>query len=70
MMPWRLTRPSVGLIAASMAADAGPMIDVVVSVPTFAAQKLAAVPAPDDELPVGSTPRPSASPGRGSGRGS
>ncbi len=69
-MPHRLTRPTVGLIAASIAADAGPTIDTVVSVPTFAAHRLSAVPLPDEELPVGSTGRPSSSPGRGSRRGS
>jgi hypothetical protein len=48
---------------------AGLRIDPDVSVPTLAAQKLAAVPMPELDPPVGSTGRPSEV-GRGSGRGS
>src|SRR5690349_2823806 len=48
---------------------AGLRIEPEVSVPTFAAQKLAAVPIPELDPPVGSTGRPSEA-GRGSGRGS
>ena len=70
MMPHRLMRPMVGLMAASMFRLDGPMIEPPVSVPTFPAQKLAAVPVPDEEPPVFSTPRPSFWPGRGSRRGS
>jgi hypothetical protein len=45
-------------------------IEPEVSVPTFAAQKLAAVPIPELEPPVPSTGLPSAVPVRGSRRGS
>ena len=48
----------------------GLMIDPPVSVPTFAAQKLAAVPIPELEPPVVSAGRPSLRPSRGSRRGS
>ncbi len=63
-------RPTVGLIAASMFWFAGLRIDPDVSVPTLAAQKFAAVPAPELDPPVLSTGRPSAVAGRGSRRGS
>ena len=59
MMPYRLIRPTVGLTAASRLAFAGLRIDPEVSVPTFAAQKLAAVPVPELEPPVASAGRPS-----------
>src|SRR6266568_8435687 len=45
-------RPTVGLTAASMFWLAGLRIDPEVSVPTFAAQKLAAVPIPELDPPV------------------
>src|SRR4029079_10559140 len=64
MMPWRLMRPTVGFTAASMLALAGLRIEPEVSVPTLAAQKLAAVPAPELEPPVLSAGRPSAVPSR------
>ena len=48
----------------------GLRIEPDVSVPTLAAQKLAAVPMPELEPPVASTGRPSRSPSRGSRRGS
>jgi hypothetical protein len=70
MMPWRLTRPTVGFTAASILALAGLRIEPEVSVPTFAAQKLAAVPVPELEPPVFSAGRPSAVASRGSRRGS
>ena len=44
MIPYRLIRPRVGLIAASMFWSEGLRIEPEVSDPTFAAQKLAAVP--------------------------
>jgi hypothetical protein len=70
MTPYRLMRPTVGLTAASMFALAGLRIDPEVSVPTFAAQKLAAVPIPELEPPVARAGRPSNLPSRGSRRGS
>ncbi len=70
MMPWRLIRPTVGLTATSWLALAGLRIDPEVSVPTLAAQKLAAVPVPELEPPVGSAGRPSPVVSRGSRRGS
>jgi hypothetical protein len=70
MTPWRLTRPTVGLIAASMFWFAGERIEPEVSVPTLAAQKLAAVPIPELDPPVPSTGRPSNVLSRGSRRGS
>jgi len=48
----------------------GLMIDPPVSLPTFAAQKLAAVPMPELDPPVCSAGRPSNVASRGSGRGS
>ena len=42
----RLMRPTVGLMATSIVWLAGVKIEPDVSVPTFAAQKFAAVPAP------------------------
>ena len=62
-------RPTVGLMPASIVRLAGFRIDPDVSVPTLAAQKLAAVPMPELDPPGGSTGRPPA-PGRGSGLGS
>ncbi len=70
MMPCRLMRPTVGFTAASMLALAGLRIEPEVSVPTFAAQKLAAVPVPELEPPVSSAGRPSKVASRGSRRGS
>ena len=70
MMPCRLIRPTVGLTAASRLAFAGLRIDPEVSVPTFATQKLAAVPVPELEPPVASAGRPSKVGSRGSRRGS
>ena len=63
-------RPTVGLMPASMFWFAGLRIDPDVSVPTLAAQKLAAVPMPELDPPVFSTGRPSALASRGSSRGS
>ena len=68
--PYRLTRPTVGLMPTSMFALAGLRIEPDVSVPTLASQKLAAVPIPELEPPVASTGRPSAVASRGSRRGS
>ncbi len=70
MTPQRLTRPTVGLMPASMLAFDGDRMDPDVSVPTFAAQKLPAVPMPELEPPVPMTGRPSFLPGLGSRRGS
>src|SRR4051812_24177513 len=69
MTPYRLTRPTVGLMPTSMFWFAGLRIDPDVSVPTLAAHRLAAVPIPELEPPVCSAGRPSAL-GRGSRRGS
>src|SRR3954464_1183938 len=55
---------------ASMLWFAGLRIDPGVSVPTFAAQKFAAVPAPELDPPVFSAARPSNVASRGSLRGS
>ena len=63
-------RPTVGLMPTSMFWLDGLRIEPEVSVPTFAAQKLAAVPMPELEPPVASTGRPSNVPSRGSRRGS
>src|SRR2546422_9391606 len=63
-------RPTVGLIAASIVWLAGLRIEPDVSVPTLAAQKLAAAPMPELEPPVASATRPSLVPSRGSRRGS
>ncbi len=68
--PYRLTRPTVGLMPTSIVWLAGFRIEPDVSVPTLAAQRLAAVPIPELDPPVASTGRPSERPGRGSGRGS
>src|SRR5437762_9361111 len=70
MIPYRLTRPTVGLIPTSMFWFEGLRIDPDVSVPTFAAQKLAAVPVPELDPPVASAGRPSEVASRGSRRGS
>ena len=70
MTPCRLIRPTVGLTAASMFWFAGLRIEPEVSVPTLAAQRLAAVPAPELDPPVLSAGRPSAVSVRGSRRGS
>ena len=70
MTPYRLMRPTVGFTAASMLAFAGLRIDPDVSVPTLAAQKLAAVPVPELDPPVFSAGRPSKVASRGSRRGS
>ncbi len=59
MTPCRLIRPTVGLIPTSMFWFEGERIEPEVSVPTLAAQKLAAVPAPELEPPVFSAGRPS-----------
>ena len=63
-------RPIVGRMPASMLLFDGLMIEPPVSEPTLAAQKLAAVPAPELDPPVCSTGRPSIVSGRGSMRGS
>ena len=70
MTPYRLMRPTVGLMPASMFWFDGLRIEPDVSVPTLAAQKLAAVPAPELEPPVPSAGRPSKVASRGSRRGS
>ena len=70
MTPYRLMRPIVGRIPTSMFALDGLMTEPPVSVPTLAAQKLAAVPMPELEPPVGSAGLPSKVASRGSGRGS
>src|SRR5215813_4414236 len=70
MTPHRLTRPTVGFTAASIVWFDGPRIDPDVSVPTFAAQRLADVPMPELEPPVLSAGRPSNVSSRGSRRGS
>ena len=70
MIPWRLIRPVVGRIPTSIVSAAGLTTDPAVSVPTFAAQKFAAVPAPELDPPVLSAGRPSLVASRGSGRGS
>src|SRR5918912_4183396 len=49
-MPVRLRRPSVGLIPTSPLLVEGDTIDPSVSVPTAAAERLAATAAPDPEL--------------------
>ena len=59
MTPYRLTRPTVGLMPTSMFWFDGLRIEPDVSVPTFAAHKLAAVPTPELEPPVCSAGRPS-----------
>src|SRR2546426_12349543 len=70
MTPYRLMRPTVGLIPTSMFWFDGLRIEPDVSVPTLAAQKLAAVPIPELEPPVGRAGRPSLVRSRGSRRGS
>src|SRR5213593_5035431 len=67
--PYRLTRPTVGLIPASIVAFDGVRIEPEVSVPTFPAQRFAAVPMPELDPPENIAARPSA-PSRGSRRGS
>src|SRR5688572_3297888 len=62
-------RPVVGLIPTSIVNIAGLTIEPAVSDPTLAAQKLAAVPAPELEPPVLRTGEPSLD-ARGSARGS
>ena len=49
-MPARLTRPTVGLIPTKEFADDGQTTEPSVSVPIAAAQRLAAVAAPEPEL--------------------
>ena len=70
MIPYRLMRPIVGRMPTSMFEFDGLMTDPPVSVPTLAAQRLAAVPIPELEPPVWSAGRPSNVASRGSGRGS
>ena len=65
-----LRGPVVGRKPTSIVSIAGFTTDPAVSVPTLAAQKLAAVPAPELEPPVLITGRPSLLFSRGSGRGS
>src|SRR5881396_507817 len=55
--PYRLTRPTVGLIPASIIAFEGVSMEPEVSVPTFAAHKFAAVPMPELEPPGNSAAR-------------
>src|SRR5258705_9368938 len=59
MTPYRLMRPTVGLIVASMFWLDGLSSDPDVSVPTFPLQKFADVPMPELEPPVASTGLPS-----------
>ena len=59
MMPYRLIRPSVGLMPTSIVAFDGLITEPPVSDPTFAAQRFAAVPTPELEPPVCSAGRPS-----------
>src|SRR6185436_6914781 len=68
--PYRLIRPTVGLMPTSMVSLAGLRIDPDVSVPTLAAHKLVAVPVPELEPDGVSAGRPSFIAGRGSRRGS
>ena len=70
MIPYRLIRPVVGRMPTSIVSIAGLTTEPAVSVPTLAAQKFAAVPAPELEPPVLITGRPSLLLSRGSGRGS
>ena len=70
MMPWRLMRPTVGLIPTSIVALDGLRIEPEVSVPTLAAHRLAATPMPELDPPVFMTGRPSLVSSRGSRRGS
>ncbi len=63
-------RPIVGRMPTSMLAFDGLITEPPVSVPTFAAHRLAAVPMPELDPPVCSTGRPSNVASRGSGRGS
>ena len=70
MTPYRLTRPTVGLMPTSMFWFDGLRMDPDVSVPTLAAQKLTFVPTPELEPPVFDTGRPSNVLSRGSRRGS
>src|SRR3954463_2389674 len=70
MTPYRLTRPTVGLIPASMFWFDGLGVEPDVSVPTLAAHRLVAVPTPLLEPPVDSAGRPSKVASRGSRRGS
>src|SRR5439155_7080344 len=60
MTPYRLMRPTVGLMPTSMFAFAGLRIEPDVSVPTFPPHKLAAVPIPELEPPTPIDGRPSA----------
>ena len=70
IMPYRLTRPTVGLMAASMFPFAGLKMEPEVSVPTLAAQKFAAVPIPELDPEGERAGRPSKVASRGSRRGS
>ena len=69
-MPWRLTRPSVGLMPTSMFALEGLRIDPEVSVPTPTVARLAptAIPGPELEPPGVTAGRPSSAPWRVSSR--
>src|SRR5438093_9523326 len=68
--PYRLTRPTVGLIPTSMFWFAGERMEPEVSVPTLAAHRFAAVPMPELDPPEPRAGRPSAVASRGSRRGS
>src|SRR3954468_5869499 len=77
MIPHRLMRPTVGLMPTSMFGFDGLRTEPEVSVPTFAAHKLAAVPMPELDPATLITGRPSLNgipnaslPARGSRRGS
>src|SRR5205809_99986 len=70
MIPYRLIRPVVGRMPTSIVSDEGLTTEPAVSVPTFAAHRSAAVPAPELDPPVLNAGRPSPADSRGSGRGS
>src|SRR5678815_2383347 len=70
MTPYRLTRPTVGLIPTSMFWFDGLRIDPDVSVPTLPTQKLTFVPVPERELAGGGRGRSAKLFSRGSSRGS
>src|SRR5438105_15384971 len=66
MTPYRLMRPTVGLMPTSMFWFEGLRMDPDVSVPTLAAQRFVAVPTPELDPPVDSAGRPSNEASRGS----
>ena len=68
--PYRLTRPTVGLMPTRKFCCDGLRMEPEVSVPTLPAQKLTLVPTPELDPPVFMTGRPSKKASRGSRRGS